>query len=332
MAVRQSEQAILLAQVQSALGTLPTFDPTLDAIQITNVNLNFNRDSVAREIIKKTLGATGEVVTATYVELTFTVELKGSGLTGNSVNEPRIGRLIQGCGYKKTTTTDPNTGDVLSYSYTPSSAEFGTADRPACAFELYFGISGNEADKFVIADAAGNYRKNFQVGQFPTIEFTFIGRLVSGPTTVNIPTSVVYETTEPEPCVGANFTIDGINTFVITQLTIESGNEISMRQDINAADGYIGAFIGKRRITASIDPEATLAVDYDWINKLKSGAFASLSIGPIGTSAGNKVSVSAPKAQYTNISHGNRESILTYNVDLLLTEINGDDEIEIKFE
>jgi len=330
MAVRQRNQAILLAKIQSAYGTLPVFDPTTDALQIIDYDIRFNRESVERNIIKDTLGATGEIVTATYVELTFTVELKGSGLSGTSIAEPRIGRLIQACGYKVSTVAD-TAGNILSYIYTPSSAEFGTADRPAIAFELYDGISGTSADKFVIIDAAGNYRMNFQVGQFPTVEFTFTGRLYSGPTTVTIP-DVTYETTEPEPCVGAALTIDTHTDFVITQLTLESGNEISMRRDINAADGYIGAFMGRRRITASIDPEATLATDYDWIDKLKSGATAAVSIGPIGSDTGNKVTISASKAQYTGVSHADRDGILVFNVDLLLAEIDGDDEIEIKFE
>jgi len=332
MAVRQRDQAILLAKLQDSIGVVPTFDPTTDAIQISNVDINFRTDTVARDIIKQTLGASGEVVTATYVELTFTVELKGSGYDGTNVIEPRILRLLQACGYKKNVITDPTAGNTIGYSLNPSSDEFGTVNRPACAFQLFNGISGNQADEFVIADAAGDYRINFQVGQFPTVEFTFQGRLVSGPTTVTIPTNVAYENTMPNPCVAANVTIDNNNTFVTTQVTINSGNEINMRQDMNATDGYISAFMGTRRITASIDPEATLASDYDWINKLKSGALASLSIGPIGADIGNKVSISAPQAQYTGISQGDRNGILVYNVDLLLTEVNGDDEIEIKFE
>ncbi len=52
----------------------------------------------------------------------------------------------------------------------------------------------------------------------------------------------------------------------------------------------------------------------------------------IGSSAGNKVTVSAPKVVVDYIPHGDRDGIRTLDLTFALSYDSGDDEIELKFE
>ncbi len=331
MSIRQRNQAVVACKLQSALDTWPTFDYTQDVLDVlATPTIRFVTERVARDNIKRTLGATGERVTSIYCEVTFRVEMKGGGTSGSAVVEPRIGRLIQACGFKYTTQDDGG-GNIIKHIYTPSSAEFGTADRPAIALELYMGMSGDQADRFQIINAGGNFRFTASVGQYGVMEFTFTGQLYNGPTTVTVPT-VSYETTQPDPFLSANLTFDGINTFVFNSVTIDSGNTVIIRRDVNTDSGIKGVLLGKRNITATLDPEATFASTYDWYGKLREGAKAALAIGPVGANTGNKYSFDAPSAQLTEVSDGDRDEILIHDVSLLLTEVSGDDELTITFE
>jgi len=331
MGIRQRNQAVIVAALQTDLDSLPTFDYTTDALQVLETpDIKFIRETTERNIVKQTLGATGEIVTSTYVEVTFQVECKGSGVDANgNVLEPRIGRLIQACGFNKTVNTD-TAGIVTDIVYTPSSDEFGSATRPAIAFEIYMGLSGTTADKFVVYNAGGNFKFTGNVGNYAILEFTFTGQLYSGPTTITVP-SVTYETTQPSPFLGANIIFDNNTSFVFNSVNIDTGNNIIIRKDANEETGIKGVLLGKRHMTATLDPEATFANDYDWIGLLKQGHKASLSIGPVGSEVGNKYSMNAPAAQLTGVDHANRDDILTFDVNLLLTEVNGDDELSITF-
>jgi len=52
----------------------------------------------------------------------------------------------------------------------------------------------------------------------------------------------------------------------------------------------------------------------------------------IGSAAGNKVTISAPKVTLDSIADGERESLLTREIPFTLGQDSGDDEVEIKFE
>ncbi len=333
MGIRSSEQSLIVAALQPSLDSLPTFNYDTDAFEIVGEpTLKINRDTVRRETVKQTLGASGEIVTSLYVELTFSVEMKGGGVDGSgNVLEPRIARLFRACGFSMSQNIDATSGLVTSYTLTPSSQEFGTDNKPAIAFEVFLGSDGSSADKFTILNAAGNFKYNGSVGNYGIVEFTFIGQLYDGPTTTTVPT-VSYEDTQPYPFLCADITFDGNNTFVFRSLSLDSGTDIVIRKDVRSCTGIIGVLPRKRNITATLDPEATFASTYDWYNQLKNGAKVAISAGPVGQDAGNKYTISAPAAQLTNIDNTGVDGILTYNVSLLLTEVNGDDELTITFE
>jgi len=66
----------------------------------------------------------------------------------------------------------------------------------------------------------------------------------------------------------------------------------------------------------------------DFYNKLYAGTQYDASF-TVGSTSGNKFVCHMPKLQYGNVSAGDRNAILTDNIDLRLSETGEDDDIVI---
>jgi len=327
---RLSRKVGILAKLEETYGTPPTFDNSTDAILVSDARLTFPSSRVTRDTLRPTIGALTDVVANVHCVLEFTCELRGSGMSGDDVAEPRIGRLFEACNYTKTAVDSGSGTPITAYKYTPNSGLVGD-DAKSIAFEVYFAAAGTDVHKYVICGACGTYSMDLAVGDFMKVTFTFTGKLHSDPTVVNMP-SLTYDTTLPLVFQNATFNFDGETGFCITHVTIDGGNTVALRKCASEADGLKGTMITSREITGTIDPEAVLLNDYNFWQKFKNGTTAQMVIGPVGSDSGNKITITAPKVQLTDYVYGDRDGIATYELPVKLTEDSGNDEIEIKFE
>jgi len=203
---------------------------------------------------------------------------------------PRVGALLQACNMAESITTEssPGAGDG-HVDYTPHSDAVN-----AKSLTIYYYIDG---ELYKIVGAVGTFKINGQVGSFPTIDFTFKGKLLSASDSP-MPSSVSFESTKPVPFQNVQFTLDGNNSFVCSQLTVDINNTISERPDIQEPDGVKGFFISDRSPNGYIDPERVLRATYDLFGKFKAGTEGSMS-AVVGTTPGNIVEITAPAVQYT---------------------------------
>jgi hypothetical protein len=139
---------------------------------------------------------------------------------------------------------------------------------------------------------------------------------------------VSYNSTEPETFLAANFSIDAYSA-VVEKLDLDIANTLQLRSDVNRPSGYISTLLTGRRPIGSLDPELTLVADYDWYGKWRSGNEGSLTT-TLGTTAGNIVTVTAPKCRYTKLGLGERSMIRTLGADFELNRNAGDDELSIE--
>ena len=100
---------------------------------------------------------------------------------------------------------------------------------------------------------------------------------------------------------------------------------------MSAVDGY-----GEVRFTAfnqsgNIDPENTLVATNDWYGDFTSGTPVALSLGAVGSSAGNKFTITCPKVVYTDISHSDRDDTATLDLPFIPIDNAGDDFVSIAF-
>ena len=99
-----------------------------------------------------------------------------------------------------------------------------------------------------------------------------------------------------------------------------------------AVDGFGEVQITARDVNGSYDPEAELlAVDNphsDFVN----GVAQAVSVGAIGSVAGNIIDVDYPAAYYRDIAPGDRDGIRTYDIPFGAAEASPpDDEFVILF-
>ena len=108
--------------------------------------------------------------------------------------------------------------------------------------------------------------------------------------------------------------------------TFDQNNTIVPRPDVSSEDGYIGTRITARDPQGGIDPEATIGVDYDFWDKFENSTEFELNMR-IGSTAGNRLFIQAPKVQYTGLTYGDRDGLRTYDAGLRFGRDQGNDEI-----
>ena len=173
------------------------------------------------------------------------------------------------------------------------------------------------------AMATGTFR--FTSGNRVMLEIEYTG-IWNNPTNTAI-INPTYLT--PIRCADGDATI---GTFVprFSELTIAMNNEVTLREDINDNSGYIAAVISSRRITGTVNAEATLGGTHganiwepyqDMINRVT----RALAIDVGG------YEFTAPALQVIGPSEGERNNVEINDVEFLLTQVTaaGDDELEI---
>lgn len=99
-----------------------------------------------------------------------------------------------------------------------------------------------------------------------------------------------------------------------SQLTATLNATVSQRTCAQDAGGIREMFISDRAGTISLDPDATVEADFDWITKLVNAETARLRMG-IGSSAKNRFLVSMPGIRLTSAARGGRDGALTTQIE-----------------
>jgi len=304
------KRALILAKEESTYGedSVPAADT--NAILALNLNVKDAGEKLERNPVMASLGRMGALIGKKWVEITFGVELKGSGTIDVA---PRTGDLLESCAMLETV----NVG--VSVVYTPVSTSL-----KSCTIYAYF-----DGIVHKILGCRGTFEVVAAAGQIVMVNFTIQG-LYQAPVDLALP-SAVYETTIPPVFKSAEFTFNAVTTLVIQQLQVALQNEIVQQEDVNAVHGIKGIAITNRNPIGSFNPEVPAIADYDFHADWVAGEKRALS-AIVGSVEGNKITVSAPKVTLDEMGQGDRNGILIYEVPISLAIDSGDDELELKFE
>ena len=301
---------VLLAKVETTYNTDPTPTESANAILVENISMKpAGARMVERNAVRASLAPLKQIYGGRLVELTFDVELKGSGTAGTA---PELDSLLQGCGFGVTIV--PST----SVTYAPVSTGFESV-----TFYYY-----QDGIRTIITGAIGNMSATCKAGETGKLSFTFTGH-VATPTDTAM-ASPTYSSIVPSVVLGLTFTVDSYAA-KIDALSFDMTNEVSTPSSISASDGYGQIRIAKRDVNGTIDPESELVATKDYVNEWVSGADAALTTGSIGASAGNIINISMPAIHYREVTDGDRDGIRTQDISFGAAESSGDDEITIAF-
>lgn len=153
-----------------------------------------------------------------------------------------------------------------------------------------------------------NWAFSMRSGQVVRSTWTGTGAWVPPTSTALI--APTYPTTLPPRAASATFTIGG-QSYKISSLDFDLGNQIVYREDVTKLSGYFSAAITDRAPTVRIDPEALLLSTKDWHADHLASTEAALSL-VINGGANNTFTLSMPKLQLVEApDDGERGGIFT---------------------
>lgn len=308
-----TRKTVILAKVEGTYGQDATPTPSANAILVKNVDVKPVGELVERDFLRTTLSPLEFVRGMKEHELSFETELKGTGSAGATPSWGWEGELLRACGLDETI----NTG--VDISYEPVSASFESVTIYVYKDGIFHKLLGCRGT-FVISGT---------VGQYLTVRWTFRGLYVA-PTDTS-PGAQTFSSIKPPVLLSAGLTIASYSP-VATSIEVAANNDLGRRTDINDAAGVKEILITGRKPGGSFDPESVLEATHPFWADWSAATAKALNIGPIGSTAGNKITITAPKLQLEEISYGDREGLQTYETPFRLAMSSGDDELKIKFE
>lgn len=309
-------QRIVLAKRESSYGVDPTPSLAANAIQVTGLRRNYSGEIFERNLQKATMSQDAPILGKRLMEIAFSMFLKGSGTPGTAA---RIGDLLRACALSETLVGGS------SYAYSPTSET-----QDSVTLYIYdVNVAGNNFKKQVITGCRGNAVLTLDNGVPAKLDFSFRG-LYAVPTDVSDPGSPTYESTLPPIVESAGASYNSVSTLVIQQLMLDFANGLVEQDDINSAGGLKGFAITSRKPNGRITPEAVLVATTDWYSDWINSTQRAIT-AQVGSTNGNKIAISIPKAVVENIAEEDRNGILAESIPFRCALNSGDDEFSITF-
>jgi hypothetical protein len=305
-----SRKRLILAKTEATYGTDST-PAGADAILVRNIEITpLQAEVVSRDLIRPYLGNYEQLLAQTRVEITFEVEMAGSGTAGTA---PAYDSLLQACGMAATIV--PTT----SVTYAPVSSNFSSAT-------IYF---NNDGVRHRITGARGSWSINCQVGQIPVINFTFMG-IYNPPTDSAAPTPTY--TNQAAPLIFKDGNTSAFQFFnysgCLQSVELNLANEMVYRELVGCAK-QVNITDRKPAGTAVIEAPTIAQKDY-----------FSIAVGTTtgnltflhGTTAGNRVTLSSPQTDLGSPTYADQDGIQMLSLPFVATPTDaGNDELSLAF-
>lgn len=305
-------KTVILAKIESTYGVDPVPTVGANALLVKDVEIKPAGETITRDFLRSSLSPLTHRRGIKHQTVSFVTELKGAGTPGALPAWGWEGVLLRACGLQETI----NAG--VSIAYAPRSSSF-----ESCTLYVY-----RDGIFHKLVGCRGTVSFTLEVGKIPTAKFEMSGLYVSP--VDGTPSAQSFSTVEPATVLAAGFTCGGYAA-VAEKLEISLNNSLAQRKSINSPTGILEWIITGRDPNGSFDPETVTEATEDFWAKWEAAESMELAIGPIGSTSGNIVSLSAPAMQYREINYADRNGLLAYQIPFGLAGNNGDDELVITF-
>lgn len=312
---RKTRRVAILGKIETTYGVDPVPTGAANAILVTNPNIvPLNAQNVSRELIRQYFGNSQELVGPANKEITYAVEIAGSGTKGVA---PAYGPWLRACGFAESVVTDEYV------EYLPRSDGFESMAQ-------YFYDDGV---LHKLLGGFGNVQFAMPVGQIPRFNFRFLG-LDGSDSTASLPTSDYSDFQIPKPVSNAN---SGGITFGATYAAgaISGGTEVqSMGINIDLANALsftplLGAEtvdITDRQPSGDVTLDLSAAQEVSNMTAVREATTQSLAFEH-GTADGHKILVFMPAVQLVNPRKADQNGRRLIAYDLRIMPDEGNDEI-----
>ena len=302
---------LILVETESTYGTDPTPDGA-DAVLVRDLNITpLQSDVVSRDLIRPYLGASEQLLANTRVECTFSVELAGSGTAGTA---PQYGKALQACGLSETVSAG------TSVTYAPVSSSFGSVT-------IHYNIDGV---RHKVTGCRGTFVVNANVGEIPTIDFTFTG-IYNTPDDSALP-SVTYAN-QATPLVFKEGNTDTFELLsysgCLQSVTFDIGNTLVYRELIGCTKEVL---LTDRSSNGTVVMEAVAIGTKDYFT----AALTDSTLGNLtfqhGTTAGNIVDFASTRIDIGDVSYSDQDGIAMLNIPYTaIPSTSGNDEFSLVY-
>ncbi len=318
MASRITRNTVILLKVETTYGTDAMPTGAANALLVSNASINLAIDSVNRDLIRSTLGGSEQLVGTRHLEITFDVELSGSGTAGTA---PAWGPVLRACGMAETITAG------VMAEYTPVSTGFESAT-------VYYYLDG------VLHKALGcrgTVEPKATLGERPMLSVKLLG-LYGGVVANANPSTTLTAWRQPVAITdatcgdvllgctytGASGTLTGGTAFPSRGATFTLGQDAKFIPLL----GGESVDITSREATGQISLALDAAQSVTAFSDIVANTIGSLGL-TIGTVAGATVVLFAPAVQRVAPKWDDYEGRALLSTDLRLLPLAGNDELRI---
>ena len=305
-----TRKRLIQVKKESTYGTDSTPAGT-DALLVRNLEITpIEADVVSRDLIRNYLGNSPQLLANTRVSITFQVELAGSGTAGTA---PRYGSILQACGLAETIVSS------TSVTYAPVSSSFSSAT-------IYF---NNDGIRHILTGCRGTFTLNAEVGQIPTIDFTMIG-IYNAPTDTALPSTTYSAQASPLIFKQGNTSAFEFFSYAgcLQSVSFDISNENVYRQLVGCTKEVL---ITNRAPSGTVMIEAVALATKDFFTISQTETTGNLTFLH-GTTAGNRVTLTAGQCDITNPTYGDQDGVQMLNIPYVaLPTTAGNDELSLAF-
>ena len=305
-----TRKRLILAKTESTYGTDSSPVGT-DAVLVRDLSITpLQSDTVDRELIRPYFGASEQLLANTRVEVTFQVELAGSGTAGTA---PTYGRVLQACAFSETVSAG------VSVTYAPVSATFGSVT-------IFYNIDGV---LHKVTGCRGTFTLNGAVGEIPTIDFTMTG-IYNAPTDTAAP-AVTYSN-QAAPVIFKNGNTTWFELFsysgCLQSIELDIGNEVIYRELVGCNKEVL---INNRAVTGSVVLEAPTIASKDFFTTALGTSLGNLTFQH-GQTAGNIVSFASTSIDIGDVNYEDQDGIHMLSIPVTAVPTgSGNNEISIVY-
>ena len=288
----------ILAKAESSYGSDPTPTGSANYVQVIDLNIEpIVSDEVSRDLIRPYMGNYEVIPANTRVNVTFDVEMSGSGSAGTA---PKYGAILKACGLSETVVSS------TSVTYAPVT----TPSDSVTLFVNYDGI------RHKVTGARGTFSLNCEVNNIPRISFSLTG-IFNAPTDTALPTVTVSN--QASPLIFKNGSTSSFAIFgfaaALQSWSLDFNNEVIYRELVG---GTKEVLITDRRPAGTVVVEAVALSAHNFFTDY-TGTSTGTNTWLHGTVAGNKVTVSCPQTDLGQPTYEESDGITMLYLPLMAT-------------
>lgn len=300
---------LILAKIETTYGTSAAPAGT-DALLVSDLEVKpLEVDLKDRELIIPYFGNTEKVLGQRIVEVSFSVEMAGSGVAGTP---PRYGSCLQACALNETIV------NATSVTYAPVSSAIKSVT-------LDFYADGT---RHLVTGCRGTFEIEGEVGEVPKFNFEFTG-IYNTPSALATPAATFSDQADPVVMNSENTTAVSVHGFAcsLESFSLELANEVVYRQLAGATRSVI---ITDRAPEGEVQIEAPAIGSKDYFAAVSGQTLGTLGFQHCQT-AGSIVTFAAPSVNIGSPSYEDSDGVLMLSMPFMPNPVSGNDEFTIAY-